>query len=193
MSILNRPATVTVIVGPTAVGKGTVVAKMLELAPQIWLSISVTTREPRLGELDGVHYHFTTKEKFEQMIAQGEILEYAIVHGQNYYGTPKQPVEEALKLGRPVIIELDLQGARQIRKSLPQAKQVFLAPPSWEEIKRRLEFRASESPSEQARRLQTAKVEIAAQDEFDEVFINEDVTTTAHQLLHFMGVEDYNS
>lgn len=173
----------TVIAGPTAVGKGTVVRRILETHPDIELSVSATTRPPRPGEQHGVDYYFLTNEQFDQMVADGNMLEFAVVHGTNRYGTPREPVERTLAAGRQMILEIDIQGARQVRKSLPDALLVFIAPPSWDELKRRLSMRGTEDPAEQDRRLDTAKLEMQAQDEFDAVIINEHVDKCAQQVV----------
>ena len=155
-----------VIAGPTAVGKGTVVAEILRQHPEIKLSVSATTRAPRPGEVDGVDYYFWSKEKFDRSIAAGEMLEHAVVHGENQYGTPKGPVERALAEGKQIILEIDIQGARQVKKVMPEANLIFIAPPSWQELVRRLTSRGTEHIAEQGRRLETAEIELAAQDEF---------------------------
>ena len=173
----------TVIAGPTAVGKGTVIKHILANYPQIQLSVSATTRAPRPGEQNGVAYHFLTMDEFDAMIANGQMLEYAVVHGVNKYGTPRGPVEEALAQGKRLILEIDIQGARQVKAAMPQANLVFIAPPNWEELVRRLTGRGTEDPAEQERRLQTAKLELAAQDEFDHVVINDDVAECARRIV----------
>ena len=134
--------------------------------PQVWLSVSMTTRSPRPGEVDGVHYLFVGDAEFDRLIAAGEFLEHAVVHTHAKYGTPRGPVDRALAAGRPALLEIDLQGARQVRERMPEALLVFLAPPSWDELVRRLVGRGTESESERERRLQTARRELAAQDEF---------------------------
>lgn len=176
----------TVIAGPTAVGKGTVVKYLLEHFANVLLSVSATTRAPRPGEVDGVDYIFLTHEEFDRQIAAGEMLEYAVVHGVNKYGTPRLPVEKALNEGKQVILEIDIQGARQVKASMPEALLVFIAPPSWDELVRRLSSRATESPQEQAQRLKTAKVELEAASEFDAVIVNEDIAKCAHEVLDLM-------
>jgi guanylate kinase len=175
-----------VLAGPTAVGKGTVVKHILEHYPNVHLSVSATTRSPRPGEIEGQSYYFLTHEEFDRMIADGDMLEYATVHGQNKYGTPKQPVLAALAAGKQVILEIDIQGARQVKKSLPEAKLVFIAPPSWDELVRRLQGRGTESLEEQQRRLETAKQELAAQSEFDYVVINDEVARCASEVVDLM-------
>lgn len=164
-------------------GKGTVSARLRELHPEIWISVSATTRSPRPGEIDGVHYHFLSKGEFERLIKDGEMLEWAVVHGQNSYGTPRQPVVEALRAGRPTLLEIDLQGARQVKEAMPEAQFVFLAPPSWDELVRRLIGRGTETPQEQTRRLETAKVEMAAEAEFDVTIVNDNLDEAVAQLV----------
>lgn len=175
-------ARLTVLAGPTAVGKGTVSADIRARHPEIWLSVSATTRAPRPGEIDGVHYFFVDEARFDEMVEHGELLEWAVVHGAHRYGTPRAAVEERLAAGRPVLLEIDLQGARQVKKSMPGAHFVFLAPPSWDELVRRLVGRGTEGESERERRLETARVELAAESEFDLVIVNDDVTRAADEL-----------
>ncbi|MBZ2195138.1 guanylate kinase [Ruania sp. N2-46] len=173
--------------GPTAVGKGTVSADLRARYPNIWLSVSATTRPPRPGEIDGVHYLFLKPEEFAAMVAGGEFLEWAVVHGRNSYGTPRQPVAERLAAGQPALLEIDLQGARQVRQTMPEARFVFLAPPSWEELVRRLEGRGTEDAEERERRLVTAQVELAAAAEFDHTIVNDDVHRATDELVSLMG------
>ena len=175
-----------VIAGPTAVGKGTVVRRLVELHPEIKLSVSATTRAPRPGEVNGIHYYFWSKEHFEEAIAAGELLEYAVVHGSNYYGTPRGPVESALSQGQTMILEIDIQGARQVKNSMPEAITVFIAPPSWDELVRRLSTRGTEDPAEQAKRLETAVVELAAANGFDEMVVNDDVDKCVADVLQLI-------
>ncbi|MCR6713335.1 MAG: guanylate kinase [Demequina sp.] len=172
----------TVLAGPTAVGKGTVVRALREREPDIWISVSATTRPPRPGEIEGVHYFFVTPERFDEMVAGGELLEWAVVHGVHRYGTPRRAVEEHLESGVPVLLEIDLQGARQVRETMPDALFVFLAPPSWEELVSRLVGRGTEGPEERERRLATARLELAAESEFDEVIVNDTVEAAAEAL-----------
>jgi guanylate kinase len=175
-----------VLAGPTAVGKGTVSAYVREHFPDVWLSVSATTRQPRPGEVEGVHYHFVDEAEFARMERDGELLESAVVHGRNHYGTPRRPVEEALAAHRMALLEIDLQGARQVRASMPEALFVFLAPPSWAELERRLVGRGTEDAAERARRLNTARVELAAEEEFDETIVNDDVRRAAEELVSLM-------
>lgn len=169
--------------GPTAVGKGTVSADIRARYPEVWLSVSATTRPPRPGEVDGVHYLFLEPEEFADMVARGDFLEHAVVHGRHHYGTPRAPVEACLAQGRPALLEIDLQGARQVRTTMPQARFVFLAPPSWDELVRRLVGRGTEGDEERARRLATARIEMAAQSEFDHTIVNDDVTRATDELV----------
>jgi len=172
----------TVLAGPTAVGKGTVVRALREREPSIWISVSATTRAPRPGEIDGVHYYFVTPQRFDEMIAGGELLEWAVVHGVHRYGTPREPVESHLAADVPVLLEIDLQGARQVRETMPDALFVFLAPPSWEELVARLIGRGTEGVAERERRLATARLELEAEREFDAVIINDTVEAAAAEL-----------
>lgn len=172
--------------GPTAVGKGTVSAQVRAAHPDVWISVSVTTRQPRPGEVDGVHYRFVDDASFDAMIAHDELLEWAVVHSSARYGTPRSPVEAALRQGRLALLEIDLQGARQVRQSMPDALFVFLAPPSWAELVRRLVGRGTESEGERARRLETAVQELAAEPEFDATVVNTDVRSAAEELVRLM-------
>ncbi|MFJ2620227.1 guanylate kinase [Glutamicibacter sp. NPDC087344] len=183
-------ASVTVLAGPTAVGKGTVSTYIRDNYPDVWLSVSATTRDPRPGESDGVHYYFVGPEKFHQLVDEGQMLEWAVVHGQNSYGTIRQTVEDAVAEGKKVLLEIDLQGARQVKESMPEAKFVFLAPPSWDELVRRLIGRGTETPQEQQRRLETAKLELAAESEFDVRIVNDDVARAAEELVALMGLKN---
>lgn len=176
----------TVLAGPTAVGKGTVSTYVRERYPQVWLSVSVTTRAPRPGEVDGVHYHFVDDAEFDRMAAGGALLEWAVVHHRARYGTPRAPVERALEDGRAALLEIDLQGARQVRATMPEATFVFLAPPSWAELVRRLVGRGTETLEERERRLATAREELAAEPEFDVTIVNDDVERASGELVRLM-------
>jgi len=184
----TTPARLTVLAGPTAVGKGTVSADVRARYPQVWLSVSATTRPPRPGEVEGVHYHFVSPQEFDRMVTDGELLEWAVVHGVHRYGTPRRPVEERLAAGQPALLEIDLQGARQVRETMPGACFVFLAPPSFAELERRLLGRGTEDAEERARRLETARVELAAEPEFDHVIVNDDVHRATDELVRVMGI-----
>ncbi|MDN6487621.1 guanylate kinase [Ancrocorticia populi] len=180
---------VFLLAGPSGVGKGTVLAELRARDPECWISVSATTRPPRPGEIDGVHYHFVTDAQFDELVAGGQMLEWAIVHGKHRYGTPREPVEQAVRDGHIAILELDLDGARQIRKSMPEVFQVFLKPPSWEELVHRLRGRGTESEEQIARRIQTARVEMAAESEFDATVVNNSVSGATDELLHIMGID----
>lgn len=179
---------VTVVSGPTAVGKGTVVAALRTRHPEVWLSTSATTRAPRPREVDGVHYHFVTGEEFDELLGSNGLLEWALVHGTDRYGTPRAPVEAALAEGLDVVLEIELQGARQVRESMPGARFVFIAPPSWDELVRRLEHRGTETLEQRERRLLTAEAELASQSEFDHVVVNDDVDRAVEELVGLMGL-----
>ncbi|HNI70967.1 MAG TPA: guanylate kinase [Marmoricola sp.] len=183
---MNRRPRLTVLAGPTAVGKGSVASYLREHYPEVWLSVSATTRPPRPGEVDGEHYFFVDDTEFDRMIAADELLEWAVVHGQARYGTPRRPVQEALAAGRLALLEIDLQGARQVRESAPEARFVFLAPPSWDELVRRLIGRGTETEEEQQRRLQTARAELAAESEFDATVVNVSIPEAARELVELM-------
>lgn len=155
---------------------------------QFYLSVSATTREPRPGEVNGKSYFFVTKGKFERLIESGGMLEWASVHGKNYYGTPAAPVDEALSQGKPVLLEIDLAGARIVKAKRPDAVTIFMQPPSWEELVRRLRGRGTESDADQERRLETARTELAAVSEFDKVIVNDDVFETTQELAKIMGL-----
>lgn len=182
----ERPR-LTVLSGPSGVGKSTVVSHMRQAHPEVWLSVSATTRKPRPGEKNGVHYLFVDEDEFAKMVANGELLEYAVFAG-NHYGTPRQAVLDRLERGEPVLLEIDLQGARQVRESMPDAQLVFLAPPSWDELVRRLTGRGTESQAVIDQRLQAATVELAAESEFDTTLVNTSVEGVAAELLALLNV-----
>jgi guanylate kinase len=176
----------TVLAGPTAVGKGSVAADIRQNHPEVWISVSVTTRKPRPGEVHGRHYWFVSDEEFDALVADDQLLEWAVVHRAARYGTPRLPVEDALAQGRPALLEIDLQGARQVRTTMPEALFVFLKPPSWEELVRRLVGRGTEDEEERARRLQTALEELAAEAEFDVAIVNTEIHRAAEELVALM-------
>ncbi|SHG67361.1 guanylate kinase [Jatrophihabitans endophyticus] len=173
-----QPARLTVLSGPSGVGKGTVVAELRQLVPHVWVSVSCTTRSPRPGEIDGVSYRFVDRAEFERMATAGELLEHAEFAG-NRYGTPRGAVVDHLAEGVPTLLEIELEGARQVRAAMPEARFVFLAPPSARELAERLSGRGTESAADMARRLDRAEVEMAAASEFDHVVVNHDVTDAA--------------
>ncbi|WP_432092465.1 guanylate kinase [Streptomyces sp. bgisy100] len=182
-----RHPRLTVLSGPSGVGKSTVVAHMRKAHPEVWLSVSATTRKPRPGEQDGVQYFFVDDGEFDKLIANGELLEWAEFAG-NRYGTPRRAVLDRLEAGEPVLLEIDLQGARLVRESMPEAQLVFLAPPSWDELVRRLTGRGTEAPEIIERRLEAAKVELAAESEFDTTLVNTSVEDVSRELLALMQV-----
>jgi len=177
-----------VVVGHSGVGKGTIVRELRRRYPEVWLSVSATTRSPRPGEVEGEDYYFVGDERFDDLVAAGEMLEWAQVFGLNRYGTMRHAVREHLEHGHPVLLELDLAGARQVRESMPEAQLVFIAPPSFAELRRRLEDRGTETPEAVARRLETARDEMAAMPEFDAVVVNESVETAVGELASLMGL-----
>lgn len=159
------------------------VAELRRQHPEIFVSISATTRPPRPGETDGVHYLFVSEAEFDRLVADDELLEWAVVHGRHRYGTPRAPVLDAIEHGREAVLEIDLQGARQVRERWPEAYLVFLAPPSWDELVRRLVGRGTESAEERTRRLDTATRELAAETEFDTTVVNRDVDQAVADLV----------
>ena len=177
----------TVITGPSGVGKGTLVQRLLERNPKIWLSVSATTRSPREGERDGLSYFFQSRERFDALVADGGLLEWAEFAG-NCYGTPRAPVEAELSTGRPVLLEIELEGARQVRRSFPDAVQIFLSPPSFEELERRIRGRGTDPESAIQRRLARAQEELKAKAEFDAVVVNDDLDQALLRLEQLMGL-----
>jgi guanylate kinase len=183
---MATPARLTVLSGPSGVGKGTVVAQVRRLFPHVWVSISCTTRKPRPGEADGVQYHFVSDAQFDELIATDQLLEYATFAGHRY-GTPRKPVEQHLAAGRPTLLEIELQGARQIRQRMPDARFVFLAPPSERELRDRLTGRGTESVDVIETRLTVARDELNAHHEFDVVVINDDVERAAAEVVSLLS------
>lgn len=182
-----------VLCGPAGVGKGTVLGRVREQHPEIWLSVSATTRQPRPGEVDGVNYFFMPEQEFLDKEAAGEFLETADVFGLAHYGTPVKPVVEHLERNIPVILEIDIQGARSVKQRAGElgieVMTVFIAPPSFEELERRLIGRGTETPEQQAKRLETAKIELAAESEFDKVIVNNVVDDAANELWNLIATE----
>jgi guanylate kinase len=178
---------VVVLSGPSAAGKSTVVRCLRERIPNLHFSVSVTTRSPRPGEVDGVDYHFVSPARFQQLIEQGALLEWAEIHGGLHRsGTLAAPVRAAAEAGVPVLIEVDLAGARAVKRALPEAVTVFLAPPSWEDLEARLISRGTETPEVIQRRLDTARTELAAQDDFDEVVVNRRLESACAELVSLL-------
>jgi guanylate kinase len=187
----SAQAPVVVLSGPSAVGKSTIVRCLRERVPDLYFSVSVTTRAPRPGEVDGVDYSFVTAERFQQLIDEGALLEWAEIHGGLHRsGTPAAPIREAAEAGRPVLIEVDLAGARAVKQAMPDVITVFLAPPNWEALESRLSGRGTESPDVMARRLATARAELAAQDDFDIRVVNSELESACTELVSLLVGRD---
>jgi len=184
-------ARLTVITGPSGVGKGTLVRQLLERHPEIWLSVSATTRAPRPGETEGESYFFLSREDFEQRVRAGGFLEWAEFAG-NLYGTPRRAVEDHLAQGRPVLLEIELEGARQVRRSFPAGFQLLIKPPSFEELERRIRGRGTDSEAAIQKRLERARVELAAEGEFDAVLVNDDLDACRSALERLMHLTSKN-
>ena len=180
---MSGPGRLIVMAGPSAVGKGTLALHIVENFPGFVLSVSATTRAPRIGEIEGTSYFFLSGEQFKQRVDSGMMLEWATVHGTNSYGTPRQPVELALSQGLNVILEIDVQGAFQVKKAFPEAMLVFINPPSFEELRARLDKRGTESEEDKQIRLETAKSELAQAGEFDYSVVNDEVARCAQEVV----------
>lgn len=182
-----RRGRLIVLAGPSGVGKSSIVTELRKLLPELFFSVSATTRDPRRGEVDGVHYRFVGPDGFEDLLARDELLEWAEIHGGlQRSGTPREPVERHLAAGDPVLVEVDLNGARSMKAAMPEAITVFVEPPSFEELERRLRERNTESPAQFARRLETAREELAARSEFDVELVNHDVEDVAARLVDLL-------
>lgn len=182
-----------VLAGPAGVGKGTVVQKILATEPDFMLSVSATTRDPRPGEIDGVHYHFITKPEFEELISQNQLLEYAVVHGSNYYGTLLNELTKAEAADKNLLLEIDLQGARQVKQRIPDALTIFISPPSWQELESRLRNRGTETEAQIQTRLSTARTELASAGEFDFNVTNQDLDTCVAQVVELVRKHERGS
>lgn len=178
---MNNSGILVVFSGPSGSGKGTVLARYFAAHPEAAFSVSATTRAPRPGEADGVNYHFVSRERFEEMIAQGEVLEYTQYNG-NYYGSPAGPIREALEKGRDVVLEIEVEGAMQVRERFPEALLVFVLPPSFGELERRLTGRGTETPEQIAGRLAAARRELALAPRYDYLLVNDRVEEAAQKL-----------
>ena len=177
-----------IICGPSGVGKGTVVSRLLEADPTLYFSVSATTRAPRAGEADGVHYHFLTRERFQEWIDAGDFLEHAQFVG-NFYGTPRRYVDEAMDQGRDVLLDIEIQGAEQIHQKRPEAVRIYIAPPSWEELERRLTGRGTEDGEKIRSRLARGREEFAAAKDFDYFVINDTVDHAVAEIRAIMAAE----
>lgn len=188
MADAPRPLVPIVLAGPSGVGKGTVASGVRSRRPDTFVSISVTTRSPRPGEIDGEHYFFVSEADFDRMIENSELLEWALVHGEHRYGTPRQPVDDAIDAGKPVLLEIDVQGAMSVKEAMPEIRLVFLLPPTWDALVDRLASRGTEDEHQQKRRLATAEHELTLSGRFDVCLVNDDVSDAVHFVLELMGI-----
>jgi guanylate kinase len=185
--IAPLPGRLSVMTGPSGVGKGTLIAALRQRHPSLWLSVSATTRAPRSGEREGEHYFFLTRQRFEQLVQRDGLLEWAEFAG-NLYGTPRLPVEQHLALGQPVLLEIELEGARQVRRSFPAGFQLLIKPPSFAELERRIRGRGTDSDAAIERRLARARLELEAEPEFDAVLVNGDLEGAVAELEVLLGL-----
>ena len=183
-----RKGNLFVVSGPSGAGKGTLMARLREQVPDVWVSVSATTRDPRPGEQEGVSYFYLSDERFDELVAHDGFLEWAHVHG-NRYGTLKETVLSAMAEGKQVILEIDVQGAFQVREKIPEAILVFIAPPSLEELRRRLEGRGTEPQDVIERRMATAEVELSRKEEYDVTFVNDDLDVATRQLVNYVNAK----
>jgi guanylate kinase len=179
----HQRGVLVVLAGPSGVGKGTIVSWITSRFPEFVLSVSATTRPKRPGEREGEHYYFVSARQFENLTAQGELLEWAVVHGEHLYGTPRGPVESLLDEGKNVILEIDVQGAKQVKRAMRESMSIFVAPPSFDALRDRLAARGTESEGERKRRLATARRELRRQKEFDCVVVNESVEEAGQSIV----------
>ena len=179
---MNNRGRLFVVSAPSGAGKGTVIKELLKLKPDIYLSVSVTTRAPRTGETDGESYFFVTRERFEEMISHGQFFEYAEYVGE-YYGTPKEPIFEAIERGRDVILEIEVQGAKQVMAVAPEAVTIFIIPPSMEELERRLRGRGTDSEEKLKKRLAMARRELEEKSDYDHIVVNDIAAVAAEEIL----------
>lgn len=179
----HQRGTLVVLAGPSGVGKGTIVSWITSRYPEFVLSVSATTRPQRPGEREGEHYYFVSPRQFQNLIDNGDLLEWAIVHQQHHYGTPRAPVEALLDEGKNVILEIDVQGAKQVKRAMKRSVSIFVAPPSFEVLTSRLEARGTENAAERTRRLATAERELRRQEEFDAVVINDSVEEAGQSIV----------
>ncbi|MDO5747357.1 MAG: guanylate kinase [Actinomycetaceae bacterium] len=184
----KHKGTLIIVAGPSAVGKGTIVKELKKRYPDLFVSVSVTTRPPRPDEVDGRDYHFISEDEFQVMVAHNDLLESALVHQTHHYGTPKTPVQQCIDAGNPALLEIDVNGAFQVKDKMPDAYMIFIAPPSWQELERRLLGRGSENYDQRRRRLRTAHKEMALRERFDAIVINDDLDTATDEVAHLMSL-----
>ncbi len=185
----KKPGRLFIISAPSGTGKSTVIQKLMETRPNLYFSVSATTRPPRPGEKDGLSYRFINHEQFEELIRSDELLEHAEYVG-NYYGTPKAPVLEHIGSGNDIILDIDVQGCKQVKKAMPEAVTIFIVPPSLEELERRLRSRGTDSEEKMQKRLERAITELGEKDTYDYVVVNDSVEKAAQEILEIMARQD---